>query len=622
MMVSTAPARRTGKRSVFARVLKWFALTLLMLVLLGAGFAYWQWKTDRPLSIGWLYERIFLEYALDDPETLSYLGMVPGWLDFHSDELTDASIARSEAMMAKLKRDHASLRAYDRASLDGDGRLSYDILDYFLGQQIANERWQFHDFPVNQMFGVQSTLPDFMVQVHHVKSERDARNYLARLRAFPAKFDQVLEGLRHRERIGVRPQRFVIDKVLDQMRDFVDDPPESHLLYTNFAGKIAQASTGIDADTQAALLAEARAAVAESVYPAYGRLIDHFVGLQAAVRDNHGAWSLPDGAAYYDDQIKVHTTTDMTADEIHAIGLAEVARISGEMDAILRAEGLVDGSIGERVKQVSRRPDQLFPDTDEGRAQILAEYQRIIDEISAGLDGYFDVRPKAPVEVRRVPEFAEKTAPGAYYQSPAMDGSRPGVFYANLRNVAEMPRFTMRTLAYHEGVPGHHFQIAVMQELKGVPTFRRLLGFTAYSEGWALYTEQLAWEAGFQDAPLDNLGRLRDEMFRAVRLVVDTGMHAKRWTREQAIDYMLDNTGMAETDVVAEIERYLVNPGQALAYKVGMLKILELRERARTALGEHFDIREFHNEVLTHGAMPLAILERIIDDWIGRTRSD
>lgn len=616
---STRPVRR--KRALPLRILKWFSLSVLLVLVLGSGFVWWQWKTERPLAITWLYERIFLQFALDDPEMLSHLRVLPSWLDFHSAKLTDASLERGDAQMVKLRRDLASLRAYDREQLDADGRLSYDILDYFLGTQVENERWRFHNFPVNQMFGVQSSLPNFMTQTHQINNRRDARNYLSRLRQFPTKFEQVLDGLRHRESLGVLPQRFVIDKVLDQMRDFIAVEPDQHLLYVNFGERLDKLGDALRQVDREILLGDVREAVAKDVYPAYRSLIAYFEHLQGKVRDNHGAWSLPDGLAFYDAQIRQHTTTTMSADQIHRIGLAEVERIGAEMDAILRAEGLEDGSIGERVTAINRRPDQLFPDTDEGREQILAEYQRIIDEIAEGLDDYFDVRPRAGVEVRRVPPFAERTAPGAYYQPPAMDGSRPGVFYANLRNVAESPRFAMRTLAYHEGVPGHHFQIAIMQELKGVPTFRRLLPFTAYSEGWALYTEQLAWEAGFQDNPLDNLGRLRDEMFRAVRLVVDTGLHAKRWTREQAIDYMLENTGMPETDVVAEIERYLVNPGQALAYKVGMLKILELRERARTELGERFDIREFHNQVLTHGAVPMAILEQIVDRWLAEQRA-
>lgn len=621
MTTAATPTVARRRRPWPLRLLKWLALTVLVVLVLGAGFAWWQWKTDRPLTVRWLYERIFFEYALDDPEMLSYLRVLPSWMDFYSHRLTDASMARAEAMRDKLRRDLASLRSYDRDTMGPDARLSYDILEYFLDQQVRNERWQYHNFPVNQLFGVQSTLPDFMVQMHQVADARDARNYVARLEQFPVKFGQVLEGLRHRESIGVLPQRFVVDKVLAQMREFIAMPPEEHLLYTSLVEKLDGLDGKVAGQERVEILHDAREAVSGRVYPAYRELIAHFEHLAGKVSGNHGAWALPDGLAFYDDQIEVHTTTRMSADEIHAIGLAEVERIGAEMDAILRGQGLEEGSIGERLQAINQRPDQLFPDTDEGRQQILDEFQRIIDEISEGLGDYFDVRPSAGVEVRRVPEFAEKTAPGAYYQGPAMDGSRPGVFYANLRNVAEMPRFAMRTLAYHEGVPGHHFQIAIMQELKGVPTFRRLLGFTAYAEGWALYTEQLAWEAGFQDDPLDNLGRLRDEMFRAVRLVVDTGMHAKRWTREQAIDYMLAHTGQPETDVVAEIERYLVNPGQALAYKVGMLKILELRERARSALGARFDIREFHNQVLTHGAMPLALLERIVDDWIARSRT-
>ena len=249
---------------------------------------------------------------------------------------------------------------------------------------------------------------------------------------------------------------------------------------------------------------------------------------------------------------------------------------------------------------------------------MLARYQAIIDDIDGKLGDTFRARPKLGVEVRAVPAFSEKTAPGAYYEAGAFDGSRPGVFYANMRDPGETPKFAMRTLAYHEAIPGHHFQIAIAQEMTGVPFFRRILPFTAYSEGWALYAERLAWEMGFENDPLDNLGRLRDEMMRAVRLVVDSGIHYKQWTREQAIAYMLDNTGMGEGDVTAEIERYFVNPGQALAYKAGMLKILELRERAKTALGDRFTLADFHDEVLTHGALPLSLLERVIDEWIAR----
>jgi len=291
------------------------------------------------------------------------------------------------------------------------------------------------------------------------------------------------------------------------------------------------------------------------------------------------------------------------------------------MDAILKEQGLRDGSIGVRVQMLAKKPEQVFANTPQGKQDMLKQYQAILDEVNSGLGAAFGVRPRLGVKVERVPEFAEKTAPGAYYEPGSFDGSRPGVFYANLRDTAETPKWAMRTLAYHEGIPGHHFQVSVAQEISGLPFFRRVLPFTAYVEGWALYAERLAWELGFEKDPLDNLGRLRDEMMRAVRLVVDTGIHYKHWTREQAIAYMMDNTGMAESDVTAEIERYFVDPGQALAYKVGMLKILELREKAKAELGDKFVLAQFHDQVLTNGALPLELLQRVIDDWIAAQKS-
>ncbi|HET7843166.1 MAG TPA: DUF885 domain-containing protein, partial [Xanthomonadales bacterium] len=452
-------------------------------------------------------------------------------------------------------------------------------------------------------------------------SKGDAEDYVARLRKFPLKFDQVIAGLKIRDEKGVVPPKFVVEKVLVQMRGFVDGGARKNPLYTTFVEKLDTLPAGtIDDATRTRLLADVEKAIDDAVFPAYAQLIAYFEALQPKATRNDGAWSLPEGDAYYAYQVASNTTTDMTPDQIHELGLAEVARIGTEMDAILKEAGYAEGTVGARVRQLGSAPEQLYPDDDAGRAKILADYQAIIDEVSAGLDPYFAVKPVAGVQVKRVPAFAEKTAPGAYYEGPALDGSRPGTFYANLRNVSEIAKFGMRTLAYHEAVPGHHFQIAIAQELKGLPIFRTMVPFTAYAEGWALYAERLAWEAGFEKDPLDNLGRLQAEMFRAVRLVVDTGMHAKHWTREQAIQYMADNTGMGDDEVTAEIERYLVNPGQALAYKVGMLKILELREKARAALGPKFDLREFHDQVLKNGSMPMSILEQVVNDWIAEKR--
>jgi uncharacterized protein (DUF885 family) len=572
----------------------------------------------RPLKIDWFFERVFIEYAVDDPEMLSSLRMLPPWLDWYSDDLTDRSPAREREMQAKLRDDLATLRDYDRAALDEGRQLSYDILEYFLAIQQEGEKFSLHNYPLNQLFGIQSNFPTFLATQHSVASAAEAENYIARLRKTPVMVGQVMEGLHEREKAGILPPTFVVEKVLAEMRAFTGAPAKENILYTSFIEKLDKLPAGTLAEGEReSLLGQVEAAISGEVYPAYGQFIAYYDTLLPKTTGNHGVWNLPDGAAFYAWSARQHTSTDMTPAQIHQLGLDEVARIEAEMNAILVAEGLEEGTIGERVKQIAQRPDQLYPDNDEGRKAIIADFTAIIEEIDAGIGDQFNVRPKQGVTVERVPEFREKTAPGAYYNPPAFDGSRPGVFYINLRNTAEVARFGMRTLAYHEAIPGHHFQTTIQQELTGVPTFRKILPFTAFSEGWALYTERLAWEIGFQKQPLDNLGRLQAEMFRAVRLVVDTGLHDKRWTREQAIAYMLEKTGMPETDVVAEIERYLVMPGQALAYKVGMNKILELREKAKAALGPKFDIKAFHDLVLTGGDLPLALLERRVDGWIG-----
>ncbi len=604
------------------RILKW-GLTLILVLVLGAGALLAHTWYFKPLSIDWFYTRVFLTFALENPEMLTQLRLLePLGIRGHNAKLADASLERENEQLARLQADYETFQSYSRERYSGQDLISYDIFDHFLGDQVRDGmRFRHHNFPVNQMFGVQSGLPNFMANQHFVESERDAHDYISRLTQFPRRFDQVIEGLRLREDKGVYPPRFTVEKVLEQMRGFIADSPEKHMLYTTFVDKLDKIpAEKLNAARREDLKTQVADAIDAHVFPAYRALIAHHEALLPKATSNDGVWRMPDGEAFYAWRVRNQTTTTMTADEIHDIGLAEVERIAAEMDAILRGEGLDEGSIGARVQIIAKREDQLYPDTDEGRQQILADYQQIIDEISAGLDEWFDLMPEAPVEVRRVPEFSEKTAPGAYYQGPSLDGKRPGVFFANLRNVEEIPRFGMRTLAYHEAIPGHHFQIAIAQELKGLPIFRRFLPFTVYAEGWALYSEQVAWEAGFQDNPLDNLGRLQAEMFRAVRLVVDTGMHHKRWTREQAINYMTNYTGMGDDEVVAEIERYLVNPAQALAYKVGMLKMLELRERARRELGERFDIREFHNAVLTSGSMPIFILERVVDEWIADKR--
>lgn len=601
-------------------VLKWL-FRLFLLALLAAVLLILHTLWFKPAKPNWFYERVFMEYGIQDPQMLSSMRMLPGWMDWYSDDLTDQSLAHERKMQAKLKQDLATLRQYDRKGMNEADALNYDMLQYFLAMQADGEKFAHHNYPLNQLFGIQNEFPTFMATQHPVASVSEAENYLARLDKTPLMVDQVMEGLLLRERENILPPTFVVEKVLKEMRAFVAAEPKQNILYTSLAEKFAEAGKeGLSPAQQKLFLAKTEAAIRDKVYPSYGKFIAYYQQLLPKTQGNRGVWALPDGEALYAYLVRMHTTTEMTPDQVHQLGLSEVARIEAEMDTILRAEGLTEGSIGARMQILAKRPDQLYPDTDAGRKQIINDFQSIINEIDKGLTPYFNVRPKLGVEVERVPEFREQTAPGAYYNPPAFDGSRPGVFYINLRNTDEVAKFGMRTLAYHEAIPGHHFQIAIQQELQGVPTFRKVLPFTAFAEGWALYSERLAWESGFQDNPLDNLGRLQAEMFRAVRLVVDTGLHSKQWTREQAIAYMTEKTGMPETDVTAEIERYLVMPGQALAYKVGMLKILELRERAKTELGPKFDIKAFHDLVLTGGSMPLALLEQRVDAWIAKQK--
>jgi uncharacterized protein (DUF885 family) len=403
--------------------------------------------------------------------------------------------------------------------------------------------------------------------------------------------------------------------VRQQVDTFRAGGADRNVLQTSFVKRIGEIE-GLPPEARAKLTQAARHQIEISVLPAWQRLADYLPELQAQATETVGAWKHPEGSLYYGWALRSHTTTKLSADEIHALGLREVERIQREIRAILSGEGIDVLDLGATLRALNKEDRFLYPDTDEGRAQVLADYQAILDDAAPRLPALFGRLPQAPVRVERVPAFKEAGAPCAYYMPPPLDGSKPGIFYANLRSVREIPKFGMRTLAYHEAIPGHHLQIAIAQELPGLPIFRRVVPFTAYVEGWALYAERLALENGFHLTPYDRLGALQAEVFRAVRLVVDTGIHAQRWTREQAIAYMVQNTGMPETEVVAEVERYIVSPGQACAYKVGQLAILSLRGRAQQALGPRFDPRAFHDVVLGQGALPLELLECKVDEWI------
>ena len=595
------------------------ALLGLMLVALAIFLVNLVWF--RPWSLNIFYEKVFIAFALDNPELLSSIGIAEKFgYRAHNAHLADSSVAQTFAEQARARRNLADLQRYDFGRQTPSQQLSTRILTWFLQNAIDGEKFAFHNYPVNQLFGVQSGLPDFMANIHRIPDRRGAEDYLSRLGEWGRKFDEVIAGLQYREERGITPPRFVVQRVLKEMRAFTAKPATENLLYTAFARKL-DPLTNVSPADKAALKAQVAAAITGQVYPAYQRLIDYFAALEPKTTTDDGVWKLPDGDAFYAEQLHTYTTTRMTPQQVHDLGLSEVARIEVEMRAILDAQGHTGGTPAVWLQKLQQEERFHYANDDTGRTAALAEYTRLIDESLERSKQHFGLQPKAKLEVRRIPEFKEATAPGAYYQQPALDGSRPGVFYANLRDMHAVARFGMKTLAYHEGVPGHHFQIAIAQEMKGRPTFRGLVPFTAYTEGWALYTEWLAKKMGlYANDPYGDLGRLQAEMFRAVRLVVDTGIHARRWTREQAIAYMVGKTGLPEGEVVAEIERYIVNPGQACAYKIGMLKLLELRTRAEQALGPKFDEKGFHDTVLGNGALPLEILEQLVDEWIARTK--
>ncbi|MFU8833003.1 MAG: DUF885 domain-containing protein [Wenzhouxiangella sp.] len=522
------------------------------------------------------------------------------------------SVERSQAELTLAQQHRAQLAEFEDAELTAQNALSRDIMIWQLDQQIGGAEFAFHDFPVNQLMAIHNLLPGFMTAQHPLRNDLDVDFYIQRLSQFPDVFAGTVDVVAYRAERGLLPPRFAIEKTIRDSLAFIEGAAETNPLVTELGARAGVLSP----ERRAGLEAELSVAVREYVVPAYGHLVSYLESLLDQAESNDGVWRMPDGDAFYRWVLRGHTTTELGPTEIHQLGLDEVERIENEMDRILCAEGYCEGTVGERMVALNAEPRFLFQDSDAGREAILDAYREIVAEIEQGLDGWFHDGPTAPIEVHRVPEYREATAFGAYYMRPAADGSRPGIFFANLRAVEEHPHFGLRTLAYHESIPGHHLQITRMQAMEDVPDFRRSVSLHAHAEGWALYAERLAWEMGFHDDPFDNLGRLQAELFRAVRLVVDTGMHHHRWSRERAIEYMHGVTGMPMSDVVAEIERYLVVPGQACSFKVGMMRMQAMRERAEEALGEDFDIRDFHRVILDNGAMPLALLDGVVDDWV------
>ena len=560
------------------------------------------------------FEKIFQERLDRSPEFKMWLGIKEdqGHWDDNSERAARVNFARTKNELRWLKNN------IDYEKLDTHTQLSYDLFMYELERSIANHKYRYHNYPFNQMHGLQSGVPADLISLHKVDNISDAQDYISRLRRSQTLFKHVLIGLEKRRAKGIIPPEFVFPHVLRDCRNVISNEPFENTgipstLLKDFTKKVN--ALDLKSREKERLLIQAKQALLKHVKPAYEDIIAYIKELQKEASPTDGVWDFPDGESFYNARLAAITTTDLTAEEIHNIGLQEVDRIHAEMRNIMQQVGF-EGTLQEFFVYVNNDDSQFYADSDQGRAEYVAEATRIVDAMRAELDQLFITKPKAEIVVKAVEAFREESAGKAFYQSPALDGSRPGTYYVNTYDMKAIPKYQMEALAFHEGIPGHHMQIAISQELQDIPMFRKFGWYTAYGEGWALYSEYIPKEMGFYTDPYSDFGRLAMELWRACRLVVDTGIHAKKWTREQGIDYYVQNTPNVEADAVKMVERHIVMAGQATGYKIGMLKILELREKARAEMGEAFDIREYHDIVLTNGRLPLNILEDQIDKWI------
>jgi uncharacterized protein (DUF885 family) len=561
----------------------------------------------------------------DDPESATSLAVsqeIAGGK--YSNRLTDVSVEGMTRQSRILRDARTELAAIDRARLSPDEIITYDVVMTYIDDVTAGEKFGYgtygfgppSPYVVTQLTGAYVSIPDFLDSQHQVKTVQDAADYLERVEAFATVMDQQTTEVKAQADKGVIPPDFSIDGAIQQLQVFAANKPADTVLVRSFKRKVSDAR--LDAAAQKDLTARVERAVTELVLPAYRRQIAQLQALRSRAPHDAGVWRLPGGAEYYLLGLRNYNTTDLSPEQIHAMGLKLIEQLHKEMDGILKAQGLTTGTVGERMERLAREPGQLYPNTDAGREDLLKALNQQIVELQPLLPKYFGVLAKAKLEIRRVPPYIEAGAPGGYYQSGALDGSRPGIYYINLRDTSEWPKFSLPTLTYHEGEPGHHWQGSIAQESRGLPLIRgAILGFSGYWEGWGLYAEQLANEMGvYRNDPFGRLGYLQSMTFRAARLVVDTGLHYKRWSREQAIDYMLGVTGDSRASITTEVERYAVWPGQATAYMVGRETINRLRSEAKAQLGDQFDLHGFHDAVLTNGAVPLSMLDTVVKSWV------
>jgi uncharacterized protein (DUF885 family) len=551
------------------------------------------------------------------PMAQSYMGLkwdYDKWGDF-----SDANADETRTLMeTRLKQ----ASEFDVSTLNDSEKLSLNIYQIDLKRKLANDEFRHHTYIMDQFSAWHTTVPSFLINIHRIENEEDARAYISRLNKVEALFDQVIAQLRVREKLGVMPPAWSYDQMMQAAANVVkgnpfSERPEDSTILADFKQKLD--ATGLSNAEKSGLIADANAALLSSVKPAYEKLIQELGKQRLLTPEGDGVWRLPNGSEWYQNRLNWFTTTELNAQEVHQIGLDNVTRIHNQMREIMK-QVKFEGSLQDFFLFMRNDDQFYYADSDEGRERYMTEAKDFIDKMEAKLPEYFGLTPKARMVVKRVEAFREQSAGKAFYQSPSKDGSRPGTYYANLFDMRSMPTYQMEALAYHEGIPGHHMQRAIAQELDGIPEFQKYVSFTAYTEGWGLYTEELGKDMGFYADPYSDFGRLAMELWRACRLVVDTGIHEMKWSREKAIQYLIDNTPNPEADSVKAIERYIAMPGQATAYMIGKIKIMELRDKAQAELGDKFDYRGFHDTVLKDGPVPLTLLEENVNKWIAASK--
>ena len=558
-----------------------------------------------------------LEPILDSPQTLTSLGLHQ--LDFltnHNENLDDYSVEKSESDHEKFLVYYEKLNNFDETKLPDSAKLNLEVAKFAANiEKRGFENFRYYMGPFIQFYGTHLSFVNFMTDTHKLVSEKDAEDYIKRIAKIPDAIDQLMIFEKRRAEAGIYSPKFVYEKTLLHLTSLIETPTDQHPLFMSF--KDASESMDLETDKKESMFLSLKDNI-EKFKSSYARLKILVEENSQNAREFDGVWSLPNGDDYYKHRLQIFTTTDLTADEIHKLGLQMVEEIQSEIKRILSEEGYdINRPLADLFVELNNDPRFLFEDSDEGREAILDEYRRINEETYAMLPDYFNELPKAKVVVKRVPIFSEKSAAGGYYQGSSLDGSRPAAWYANLYDINATQTFKMPALSFHEAVPGHHLQIALNQENQNQTLWNKF-GYrtSAFSEGWALYAERLAVEAGLLRDPYEQIGSLQSELFRAARLVVDTGLHSKKWTREEAIIYMMDNAGEVRSESESEIERYIVWPGQATSYMIGRIKIMELRERAKAELGNRFNIKDFHSVVLMNGILPLTVLEALVDQYI------